>query len=196
MAEQLPMMPPPPVPIEDEEEYPLQFPTKEQEVAFKQQVEEWYKQYGEIYTSEVNEIIFVFRGLTPAELKRANKLYKDTLERAEYICRLCVLEPQVEDYSLEIYAGIPEALCRLVLEESGFTTDAGKINTLLFQFENEMNEVSNRIPCIIKEVFQDIPFEEIENWPLEKTLYYYTRAKWTLENLRGVQLVSEDEAQG
>lgn len=181
----------------EEEDYPLEFPTKEAETAFKRQVEKWSEEHGEIYTTEVNELIFVFRGLSQADLKRANKLYRDEQERAEYICRTCVLEPQIEDYSLEIYAGIPESLCRLILEESGFTTDATKINQLLFQYEQEMNNVEQRIPCIIKEVFQDIPFEEIENWPLEKTLYYYTRAKWMLANLRGVELVSEEEgAQG
>jgi hypothetical protein len=180
--------------VEEEEIYPLQFPTKEHEVAFKRQVEEWYEEHGEIFTTEVNEIIFVFKGLSQSELKKANKLYTDSLERAEYICRMCVLEPQIEDYSLEIYAGVPETICRIILEESGFTTDASKINRLLLEYENQMNGVEARIPCIIKEVFQDIPFEEIEDWPLEKTLYYYTRAKWTLENLRGVQLVSDDEA--
>lgn len=176
------------------EDYPLQFPTKEQEVAFKKQVELWYEQYGEIYTTEVNEILFVFRGTNQAELKRANKLYPDELERAEYICRMCVLEPHIEDYSLEIYAGIPDALCRIILDESGFSTDATKVNALLVEYEEQMNGVEARIPCIIKEVFQDIAFEEIENWPIEKTLYYYTRAKWILENLRGIQLVSDEEA--
>ena len=175
-------------------DYPLEFDTKEQEVAFKQQVEAWYDQYGEIYTAEVNGIVFVFRGISSAELKKANKLYADDLERAEYICRLCVLEPRVDDYSLEIYAGIPDSLCRLILEESGFTTDATKINKLIFDYENQMEQVENRIPCIIKEVFQDIPFSEIENWPIERTLYYYTRAKWILENLRGISLVSDEEA--
>lgn len=174
-------------------DYPLEFDTKEQEVAFKRQVEEWHKEFGEIYTAEANETVFVFRGLSPAELKKANKLYQDDLERAEYICRMCVLEPIIEDYSLEIYAGVPDSLCILILEESGFTTDASKINRLIAEYEGQLNQVDNRIPCIIKEVFQDVPFEEIENWPLEKTLYYYTRAQWILENLRGIKLLSDEE---
>lgn len=181
---------------EDQEDYPLQFPTKEAEVAFKRQVEEWYNQYGEIYTTSLNDILFVFRGISQSELKKANKLYPDDLERAEYVCRMSILEPYIEDYELEIYAGIPEVLSRLILEESGFTNDPTKINRLLAQYEWEMQNAEHRIPCIIKEVFQDIPFEEIEDWPLEKTLYYYTRAKWTLENLRGVVLTSDDDTQG
>jgi hypothetical protein len=106
---------------------------------------------------------------------------------------MCVLEPIIEDYSLEIYAGVPDSLCILILEESGFTTDASKINRLIAEYEGQLNQVDNRIPCIIKEVFQDVSFEEIENWPLEKTLYYYTRAKWILQNLRGLELLSDEE---
>lgn len=178
------------------EDYPLVFETPEQEQAFKLQVEEWYAEFGEIYTTELNEVVFVFRGLSLAELRRANKLYEDAHDRAEYICRMCVLSPFIEDYSLEIYAGIPDVLCQTILDESGYGEDASKINALIYKSEQEMEQAENRIPLIIKEVFQDIPLEAIENFPIEKLIYYYSRAKWTLENLRGITLTNgEDEPQ-
>lgn len=175
------------------EDYPLEFPTKEAEMAFKQQVEIWYEEYGEIYTAEVNDTIFIFRGVSKAEFDKSFKLYPDPQDREEYICRTCVLEPHIEDYSLEIFAGIPGVLCQMILEESGYTSDPTKVNMLIKEYEDELSNPQQRIPLIIKEVFQEYTLEEIEHWPLERTIYYYTRANWVLQNLRGVILMSEEE---
>lgn len=176
-------------------DYPIEFTSKEDEVAFKRQVEEWDKEYGTIYTVDIKDHIFVFRGVTYAEMKRATKLYEDEKEREEYICRMCVLEPVIDDYSLEIFAGVPSILANHILVESGYSDDASKINMLMHEKEQEMENVMNQIPCVIKEAFQDLSLEEIENWPMEKTIEYYVRAKWLLQNLRGMELVSQDEAE-
>lgn len=174
-------------------DYPLQFDTYEEEVAFKNQVEEWADQYGAIYTTEINEVAFVFRGVSLAEMDKANKIYTDLEERMEYICRLCVLYPYIEDYSIEIYAGVPQILCETILDESGYGEDPTKVNNLIMQYEREMEETQYRIPCIIHEVFTEHSLEEIENWSIEKIAKYYTRAKWTLENLRGIVLTNGEE---
>lgn len=176
-------------------DYPIEFTSKEDEVAFKRQVEEWHDEYGAIYTVDVKDHIFIFRGVTYAEVKKANKLYEEEREREEYICRLCVLEPVIDDYNLEIFAGIPSILANHILVESGYSDDASKINRLMFEYEKEMENVMNQIPCVIKEAFQDLSLEEIQNWPMEKTIEYYVKAKWLLQNLRGIELVSQDEAE-
>jgi len=177
----------------EERDYPIEFDTLEDEVAFKQQVEAWYEEYGDVYTTEFNDVIFVFRGLSIDDLNRANRLYVDELEKMEYICRLAVLAPEIEDYSLEIYAGIPEVLSVVILEESGFSNDPTKVNELIFASERELENPINRIPCIIHEAFPDKSLEEIESWPIERLVKYYTRAKWILENLRGIILSSEED---
>lgn len=177
-------------------DYPIQFPTPEDEMSFKMQVEEWYEQHGEIYFTEIEDAIFVYRGITQAEFKKAMKLYKDDHEREEYVCRMCVLEPVIDDYSLEMYAGYPTILCGQILEESGFTNDPTKIKTLEWEAKKEIQEHPQiQVQLIIKEAFQDISFEEIEGWPIEKVMSYYAKALWLLEHLRGIKITSEEEEQ-
>lgn len=181
--------------LEDKiEELPLEFETYEEEVAFKEQLRIWHEIHGHIFMTEINEVIFFFRALTKKEMEIAQTVYKDDYERTEYICKACVIEPLIDDYSLDIFAGIPEILCRVILEESGYT-DAQKVKIMIAKWEKYMENVENQLPLVIKEAFQEIPLNEIESWPMSKMTEHYVKAKWVLENLRGLQLVSQDEMQ-
>lgn len=177
---------------DDIEELPFEFDAYEDEVAFKEQLREWHEIHGHIYTTEVNEVTFFFRALTKAEMEIAKKVYKDDYERTEYVCKAAVIEPVVEDYSLEIFAGIPEVLCRIILDESGFT-DPQKVKVMIAKWEHRMLDVENQLPLVIKEAFQDIPLSEIEGWTMNKITEHYVKAKWLLENLRGLELVSNEQ---
>lgn len=178
--------------IDDLEELPFEFDDYEDEVKFKEQLREWHELYGSIYTIEVNEISFFFRALTRGEMKVAMDTYSDDYDRTEYVCRQCIIEPVVEDYTLEIYAGVPEILGRAILEESGFT-NAEKVKVMIAKWEHKMQDVENQLPLIIKEAFPDIPLSEIEAWPMARIAEYYVKAKWLMENLRNMKLVSGDE---
>lgn len=175
------------------EEYRNEITEEQEQRAFEQQLEQWRKEYFSIYMTEVSDIHFVWRGLSRTEFRVAMDMYEDDYDRAEYVCSLCVLEPIIEDYSAEIYGGIPETLAELILEESGFTKDANKLNQLMKIHQREMMSFENQVSCIIKEVFNEYTIEEIENWTLEKTMWYYSRAEWTLKNLRGIELEMEDD---
>lgn len=177
-----------------EEQTDFEFNTYEEEVAFKEQLRFWHEEYGSIYLIEINEVMFFFRSLSKKELEIAKTAYKDDYERTEYICKTCVIEPSIDDYSLEIFAGVPEVLCREILEESGYTNE-NKIKSMIAKWENQVQDVEQQLPLVIKEAFQDIPLEEIESWPMEKIAEYYVKAKWLLENLRGLKLVSKNEMQ-
>lgn len=48
-----------------------------------------------------------------------------------------------------------------------------------------MYELDNQVTCIIHEVFPQFTLEDIENWGIEKTAKYSSRAEWVLTNLRG-----------
>lgn len=175
-----------------------QFSAEDREI-FKRQIEDWKDEYyGAVYVTEIGDISFIWRGLSRAEFKKANDYFIDDYERAEYVCRQCVLYPFIEDYSIDMFAGIPETLTGFILKESGFTMTTVEIDNQIFQYEQEMRTFDNQISCVIKEAFSDISIEEIENWQFEKTLWYYSRAKWILENLRGVTLEKEEaqEIQG
>lgn len=166
----------------------------------KLMIEQWKEEYyGNVYSTEIEDMGFIWRGLTRAEYKKALEWYEDDFDRAEYVCRQCVLYPEIDDWADEMYAGIPETLTENILKQSGFTLTSKELDGRIFKLEQEMMTFDNQISCIIKEAFPDIALEEIEDWQFEKMLWYYSRAKWTLENLRGLEIKREeqqDQSQG
>jgi hypothetical protein len=173
-----------------------QFSPEDREV-FKRQIEEWKDEYyGCVYVTEIGEHAYIWRGLTKAEFRKANEYYEDDYDKAEFVCRQCVLYPEIDDYSLDMYAGVPETLTEDILRISGFTLTTKEIDQKIFQYEQDMFTFDNQISCVIKEAFQEIPLEEIENWQFDKVMWYYSRAKWTLETLRGLTLQREESTPG
>lgn len=162
----------------------------------KRLIETWKELYQGVYVSEVNDIHFVWRGLSRLEYKKAMEHYQDDYDRSEYVCRLCVLDPIDVDYENEIYAGVPEALAAQILYESGFGTDTSKFTMLLNKCESEMHSFDNQISCVIVEAFPRLDIEEVEGWSLEKTLWHYSRAKWILQNFRGLEITQESAQPG
>lgn len=160
------------------------------------QLEAWRKQYNTVYMTEIEDVQIIWRGLSRAEFRKVVDAYEDEFERAEYVARLCVLDPQIDDWSNEIYAGVPEILAQNILRESGFSPEDTKIERLMAEYDAEMRTFDNQVSCIIKEAFQDISLEEIENWPLEKTMWYLSRAKWSLQTFRNITLEKEEEMPG
>lgn len=165
----------------------------EQTERFKRQIEIWKEEYySAVYVTEIGDYEYIWRGLSKAEFRKATDWFEDDYERAEYVSRTCVLYPEIEDWSLDMYAGVPEVLTEQILRESGFTLTRKEVDAKIFGYEQEMMTFDNQVACVIKEAFSDISIEEIENWQFDKTMWYYARAKWTLENLRGLTLEREE----
>jgi hypothetical protein len=159
----------------------------------KLQMEKWKDQYQAVFATEINDIWFVWRELSRAEYKKAMEYYEDDYDRAEYVSRMCVLDPEGFDFSDEEYAGIPEVLVQNILQESGFAEGTNKLKQLMNKYEQEMQSFENQISCVIVECFPHLNIETVENWSMEKTLWYFSRAKWMLETLRGVTLTQEKQ---
>lgn len=150
--------------------------------------------YGATYFTEIDGEEFLFRPLSRGEYEKATTTFNNDAAAEEYICSRATILPK--DYDFEnCQAGIPSILARQIIFESGFDESNPKAQDYLLQFREEMNSIENQIPCVIKEAFQDISFEEIENWGLEKTLKYYARAEYILNVLqnRDIQFISEEE---
>lgn len=56
-----------------------------------------------------------------------------------------------------------------------------------------MFDLDNQITCVINEAFPQFDIEEIEQWDIEKTTKYMSRAEWKLHNLRGIPFVDQSE---
>lgn len=165
----------------------------------KKQIEGWKDKYGSIYMTEFeDESTFIWRALSKREFDKATEYYEDIYDRAEYVCRLCVLDPPVSeiDYGNDMIAGIPEVLTENILKQSGFAGNGETVSSLVAKYEAEMTTFDNQIACIVVEAFHNLDIETVESWPLEKMLWHYSRAKWILETLRGIELVREEGPQG
>lgn len=171
--------------------------TEEEQEIFKRQIEEWKDQYyGVVYVTEIGDIAYIWRGLTKNEFKKANEYYENDFDRAEYVCRKCVLHPIIEDWGLEMYAGVPETITTEILNVSGFSLTTKEVDLRIAEYERQMNTFDNQISCVIKEAFPDISLEEIDNWQFDKVMWYYARAKWTLQTFRGITLERDEEIPG
>lgn len=167
--------------------------TEEEKESFKLQIEEWKQEhFGAVYMTEIKDVVYIWRGLTKKEHEQANEYYDNEYDRAEFVCRKCVLSPIIEDWSIGIDGYVPERLTESILDASGFTLSIDEVDKKIKKYSEEMMRFDNQMICIIKEVYQDISIEEIEMWQFDKILWYYSRAMWTLETLRGIKLERED----
>jgi hypothetical protein len=93
------------------------------------QVEEWKSQFNdEVYLTEFEEDIFLWRPITRKEYKQVMKINNaDSYYKEERICDTVILYPM--DYNFMSMAsgkaGIPTLLAELVMEKSGFQAKTG-----------------------------------------------------------------------
>jgi hypothetical protein len=91
-------------------------------------IEEWKSQYGEIYLTEFEEEIFIWRALIRKEYKEVMKVEtKDNFYKEERICERVVIYPSGYNFMAMTKgkAGIPTLIAELVMEKSGFQAKTG-----------------------------------------------------------------------
>lgn len=95
----------------------------------KEQIENWKKQYGDIYMTEFDSETFVWRTLTRYEFKKVVNVEGSENDwfREEQVSETCVLYP--EDYTHDDMsqgkAGIPAMLADQIMNKSGFMPKTG-----------------------------------------------------------------------
>lgn len=146
-------------------------------------------EYQHVSLVRIEEYYFIVKAL-------GRKDYKDIMtneqlnmyQKEEVVCEVCTLYPSEFDFGT-CEAGIPEQLCKEILTFSHFTQDTQESAVSMMNFfRSEMVQLHNQINCLIQEAFPNFNFEEIENWPMEKTLRYLSRSEWILQNLRGIEM--------
>jgi hypothetical protein len=167
----------------------------QEEEELRQRILDWKEQHWNIYYAEIDEEQFLFREVSCHEYRTGIRVFgDDTVSLEEYICKLCVLEPSDYDFT-NCIAGIPTTLAKLILNESGFgeATDPNRLSDYLEKFRDEMLLVNNQMACAIKEAFPNFSLEEIENWPMQKVAWYFSRAEFILRQYRGIMPVGDNE---
>lgn len=152
------------------------------------QLMEWKQQYFDVYQTELYDIVFTYRALSFSEFEQIKETIPDNEEREEAVCRLAILDPQIEDWSEEIYGVVPQLLARQILESSCLTREsANEVRLYRAQQKAKVNEtVEEQVACLIKEAFPEFSLEEILNWSIKKMCWYEARARWIMQNLKGV----------
>lgn len=93
------------------------------------QVEEWKSRYrDEVYLTEFEEEVFLWRPITRKEYKQVMKVQNaDSFYKEERICEACILYPQQYNFMQMTAgkAGIPTLLAELIMEKSGFQAKTG-----------------------------------------------------------------------
>jgi hypothetical protein len=143
--------------------------------------------YRTINVLKIDEEVFMFRALGRSEFRSiANNTQFNDLEKEEIICQACTVWP--ENYDFENGdAGTPSTLSKAILECSHLDSIESRM-AVTQKARDEMFELDNQVTCIINEAFPQFDIEEIEQWDLEKTAKYLSRAEWKLQNLRGLNM--------
>ena len=93
------------------------------------QVEEWKSRFKEeVYLTEFEEEVFLWRPITRKEYKQVMKVQNaDSFYKEERICEACILYPKGYNFMAMTAgkAGIPTLLAELIMEKSGFQAKTG-----------------------------------------------------------------------
>ena len=151
-------------------------------------------EYRNVFILQLEDNVMIYRSI-------GRKAYKDILlnkeltdlQKEEVICRECLLYPDPDKFDWEnCDAGIPTQLRKAILKNS-YLESVEDRELLKKYYRSEMYDLDNQITCMINEAFPNIDIEEIENWDVEKTTKYFTRAEWKLQNLRGISFIDPEE---
>ena len=155
-----------------------------------------FKEYHRnVFMHQIDNDVFIYRTLGRAEYKKIvdNEDITD-FDREDIVCRACLLWP--EDYDFDnCSAGLPTELCEVIIRASLLDSDESR-KAALDYYRLEMHDFQNQITCLINEAFPNFDIEEIEEWDMEKTLRYLSRAEWKLHNLRGLEFTEPQGMDG
>ena len=147
--------------------------------------------YSSLYTYQFDDQVFIYR---PVGRKEYKDLYLneewDNVTKEEVLCQMCVLYPENFDFENCDEAGLPTALADQIIKNSYLSVE--RRDKVLNYFRQEMYDLDNQMTCVIMEAFPDLEMDSVENWDIETTCRYYSRAEWILHNLRGVPIKDSD----
>ena len=149
------------------------------------------QEYSSLYTYQFDDQVFIYR---PVGRKEYKQLYLsdewDNVTKEEILCQMCVLFPENYDFENCDEAGLPTALAEQIIKNSYLSVE--RRDKVLNYFRQEMYDLDNQMTCVIMEAFPDLEMDSVENWDIETTCKYYSRAEWILHNLRGVPIKEKD----
>ena len=85
-------------------------------------------------------------------------------------------------------AGIITALANEIILKSGFEQSPDELSSQINAYKSEMLEPINQMMCYIKEAFPDVTMEELDDMPLAKIIWYFSRADFILRVIKNIPI--------
>lgn len=112
-------------------------------------------------------------------------------DKEDQVVLKSILYPKLDEDALDdLDAGIVSVLAKDIMDKSYLSSIETRERLTEF-FRREMDSTDNQVTCMINEAFPQYDIEEIENWGLERTAKYFSRAEWKLVNLRNIPISYE-----
>lgn len=166
-------------------------------MAHEEKLIEWKKQYGYVYFTEVNGNEFIFRLLGNKEYETLQSACTDLTDLDEKIAQLCVLYPEIDDWSTSIYAGYTTAIGQAIREESLITPKedgSGDFKTIIEQETLKLDNLfAAQMPLIIKHAFPEYTLADLENLSMRAQIELYAKAAWMAKTFDGLEFSFTDE---
>lgn len=144
--------------------------------------------HGKVFIYQIEGESFIFRPIGRKDFIRIFTSEDLSLyDREEIVCETCVLYPEEYDFSECENGGLPTLLSKEILSSSYVSSDT-QLENLMSYFREDMLNIQNQISCMIQEAFPNLSYDDIENFDMETTLKYLSRAEWILTNLRNMPL--------
>lgn len=139
--------------------------------------------YGEVFSAEVEDTLFLFRLLTRREYREI-LMVADTEDMIQEIaCQIAVIYPTGLNFA-QGDAGLPSLLAPQIIAESGFGSQE-KVQFYLDEYRNQMNSFEGQAEATIQAAFPHITDDDMQEWTTSKFMKTLAKAEWLLQNIHG-----------
>ena len=155
-------------------------------VDFATIISELEQKYGNIFWTIFEGEAYIYKALGRRDFRRIVSNEELSIEdKKDEIIKACIVYP--EDFDIDdCIAGLINVLYSKIMEVSYLNDEESKANVIEY-YRQDMYSLDNQITCLINEAFPNFDIEEIENWDLERTAKYLSRAEYKLQNFRGFE---------
>lgn len=158
-------------------------------IDISEMIAEFEEKYRLVYWTFINNEIYVYKPLGRRDHKRIlTDEEMDEIDKEDEVILSCLLYPDPETIDLDnMLEGVASKLVETIIENSYLDSLETRANVLNY-YRGEMYDSDNQVTCLIHEAFPQHDIEEIENWSIDQTAKYLSRAEWILQNLRGLNM--------
>ena len=155
-------------------------------VDMAQVISDLESKYRSIYWTTFEGDMYIYKPLGRKDYKEiVSNPDLSAEDKKDAIINKCILFP--EDFDIDdVVAGLINVLFNKIIDVSYLDSEESRVGVIEY-YRQDMYNLDNQITCIINEAFPNFDIEEIENWDLERTAKYLSRAEYKPQNFRGFE---------